>query len=142
MTIINKLTNKRMLLSLQRQISSWLRFSLYLFNQLLKSLNCQLCNQPPALKKVSSIPNCLIKEGSINMLLLMNERRQGKEKRWKRNAKKRKRQRHKMHQPIHVLLRPQTQSIKRGYFLFASTLLWKRNCRKWKWFRYFSCEVL
>jgi hypothetical protein len=42
------------------------------------------------LKKVSSIPNCLIKEGSINMLLLMNERRQGKEKKWKRNGKKRK----------------------------------------------------
>jgi hypothetical protein len=42
------------------------------------------------LKKVSSIPNCLIKEGSINMLLLMNERRQGKEKKWKRKEKKRK----------------------------------------------------
>jgi hypothetical protein len=79
------------------------------------------------LKKVSSIPNCLIKEGSINMLLLMNERRKEKEKKRKekkRKEKKRKRQRqrHKMHQPIHVLLRPQTQSIKRGDFLFATTL--------------------
>jgi hypothetical protein len=40
------------------------------------------------LKKVSSIPNCLIKEGSINMLLLMNERQKEKEK--KRKEKKRK----------------------------------------------------
>jgi hypothetical protein len=75
------------------------------------------------LKKVSSIPNCVIKEGSINMLLLMNERRQGKEKKWKRNGKKRKEKDRDIKCTNHSCFVTAANPVNKKmlFFLFAST---------------------